>query len=273
MKGVAIFPSSRPDSNRFDMGSSMSSRETHAVFASFDLTADTIDPDTKLDPDTIYRICVLATHGNSSRVLLEVLQKEAGLFCSTVSEIKSLNEDYLSHGLDAVIFDGGACDLEEVPGAVMVCRELGIPLICGLEPQQITLYDVSWGASDFFISPPLPGEVTKRVSHLRLGEQSLSDPQVLYVGNMVIDFDRYEVSCGGDRVILTFKEYQLLSLLASSQGRVYTREELLSDIWGYDYFGGTRTVDVHIRRLRSKLVGGTAKYIETVWNVGYRFRL
>jgi DNA-binding response OmpR family regulator len=162
--------------------------------------------------------------------------------------------------------------LEEVPAAVVACRKLGAPLICGLSPQQITLYDVSWGANDFFISPPLPDEVTKRVSRLVVGESSLNDPQVLYVGNMVIDHDKYEVSCGGDRVILTFKEYQLLSLLASNQGRVYTREELLSDIWGYDYFGGTRTVDVHIRRLRSKLVHGTSKYIETVWNVGYRFR-
>jgi hypothetical protein len=272
VKGVVISSSSRPGSDRFAMGLSLASTEPHAGFVSSDLTADVICPDTKPDLDTIYRICVLATYRNPSKALLEVLQKEAGLFCSTVSEIKLLNKNYLGHGLDAVIFDGSACGLEEVPAAVTACRELGTPLICGLEPQQIILYDVSWGANDFFVSPPLLDEITKRVSHLRAGKHSLSDHQVLYVGNMVIDFDRYEVSCGGDRVILTFKEYQLLSLLALNQGKAYTREELLSDIWGYDYFGGTRTVDVHIRRLRSKLVHGTFKYIETVWNVGYRFR-
>ena len=76
----------------------------------------------------------------------------------------------------------------------------------------------------------------------------------------------------GNRVNLRFKEYELLLLLASNPGRVYDRASLLNQIWGYDYFGGTRTVDVHIRRLRSKIeVLPDTEYIETIWNVGYRF--
>ena len=71
---------------------------------------------------------------------------------------------------------------------------------------------------------------------------------------------------------LTFKQYQLLCLLASNPGRVFTREALLNQIWEYDYYGGTRTVDVHIRRLRSKIYDVEHRFIETVWNVGYRFR-
>ncbi|MEK7777480.1 MAG: winged helix-turn-helix domain-containing protein, partial [Chloroflexota bacterium] len=82
----------------------------------------------------------------------------------------------------------------------------------------------------------------------------------------------YEVSNRGSRVLLTFKEYQLLCTLASNPGRVFTREQLLNQIWEYDYFGGTRTVDVHVRRLRSKIEDTGLTYIETVWNVGYRFR-
>ena len=84
--------------------------------------------------------------------------------------------------------------------------------------------------------------------------------------------DRYEVSSRGKRVLLTFKEYQLLVLLVTNPGKVYTREELLMDVWAYDYFGGTRTVDVHIRRLRSKIEDADHSFIETVRNVGYRFR-
>ena len=75
----------------------------------------------------------------------------------------------------------------------------------------------------------------------------------------------------GRKVLLTYKEYQLLVLLASTPGRVYTRDNLLSQVWGYDYFGGTRTVDVHIRRLRSKIEDASHSFIETIWNVGYRF--
>ena len=97
--------------------------------------------------------------------------------------------------------------------------------------------------------------------------------QIIRVGDLVIDQDRYEVTVAGKKVILTFKEYQLLCLLAANPGRVYTRETLLSRVWQYDYFGGTRTVDVHIRRLRSKVEDASHLFIETVRNVGYRFRV
>ena len=88
----------------------------------------------------------------------------------------------------------------------------------------------------------------------------------------MIDQTRYEVTVSGHRVLLTFKEYELLRLLAQNPGRVFSREELLSRVWGYEYFGGTRTVDVHVRRLRSKVQDANHTFIETVWNVGYRFK-
>ena len=95
---------------------------------------------------------------------------------------------------------------------------------------------------------------------------------MIRAGSLVINPSTYEVSLRGKRVNLRFKEYELLRLLATNPGRVYSREALLSSIWGYDYFGGTRTVDVHIRRLRSKIEDAEHPYIETIWNVGYRFR-
>ena len=92
------------------------------------------------------------------------------------------------------------------------------------------------------------------------------------VGELVINPTTYEVSLRGRRLNLRFREYELLRLLAANPGRVYTRTALLRQIWGFDYFGGTRTVDVHIRRLRNKIEDADNSFIETIWNVGYRFK-
>ena len=103
-------------------------------------------------------------------------------------------------------------------------------------------------------------------------ETKLNTPGAIDVGGLFIDTNRYDVFVGGRPVLLTFKEYELLKLLALHPGRVFTRNVLLERIWGYQYFGGTRTVDVHVRRLRSKIDDATHSFIDTVWNVGYRFR-
>ena len=89
---------------------------------------------------------------------------------------------------------------------------------------------------------------------------------------MVINLESYQVSVGSNTISLTLKEFELLKFLAMHRGKVYTREFLLNQIWGYDYYGGMRTVDVHVRRLRSKLELGEEVYIETVRGVGYKFK-
>ena len=90
--------------------------------------------------------------------------------------------------------------------------------------------------------------------------------------DLVIDLARIEVSVAGRPIVLAFREYELLKFLASNPGRVFTRDVLLDRVWGYDYFGGDRTVDVHIRRLRSKIEDSGHVFIETVRNIGYRFK-
>jgi DNA-binding response OmpR family regulator len=92
------------------------------------------------------------------------------------------------------------------------------------------------------------------------------------IGDMVINVANYQVTVNGQPIELTYKEYELLKFLATHRGRVYSREVLLERVWGEEYFGGTRTVDVHIRRLRAKLPHPTTNMIETVRNVGYRFQ-
>ena len=102
--------------------------------------------------------------------------------------------------------------------------------------------------------------------------EDVDGEDVVRAGDLVINTANFEVSIGGRRVSLRYKEYELLLLMASNPGRVFSREALLNRIWGYDYLGGTRTVDVHIRRLRSKIDDAERTFIETVWQVGYRFR-
>lgn len=219
----------------------------------------------------MYQVYVLATHCDPAPSLLRTLEEEE-ISYTVASDIQALGVGSPNGGADAVVVDGSACDLPDLQRAAKQCRQLGLPLLCGVSAAQLESYDVSLGANDFFVSPPLVGEVTARIKQMAWKEQGISGDRLLRTGDMVIDLDRHEVSCRGRRVVLTFKEYQLLCLLASNPGRVYSREVLMSEIWGYDYFGGTRTVDVHIRRLRSKIGDTGPSYIETVWNVGYRFR-
>lgn len=99
----------------------------------------------------------------------------------------------------------------------------------------------------------------------------MSDGNVIHCGELEIDVSRYEVLVSGKKVDLTYTEYELLRFLAGHPGQVFSRDVLLNKVWGYDYFGGARTVDVHIRRLRAKIEQGSLRFIETLRNVGYRF--
>ncbi len=123
---------------------------------------------------------------------------------------------------------------------------------------------------DFLLDPFRKEELVLRIESL-LARRRGGGWYRLDVGEVVIDFDKYEVTRGGRRVDLTYKEHELLRFLASNPGKPFTREVLLDRVWGGDYIGGVRTVDVHVRRLRAKLGDLTGAVIETVRGVGYRF--
>jgi DNA-binding response OmpR family regulator len=124
---------------------------------------------------------------------------------------------------------------------------------------------------DDFIMPPLDvEELRARLSRVLWLRTGADESNVLRRGGLTIDLERYTVAVDGDIVDLTYKEYELLRFLATNAGKPYTREALLNRVWGYDYYGGSRTVDVHIRRIRAK-IERHEPYIETVRNVGYRF--
>jgi DNA-binding response OmpR family regulator len=130
-----------------------------------------------------------------------------------------------------------------------------------------------WGADDFVLHSAGPGEVDARL-RLAIGRSAQSvgqPPNEIRSGELVVNEATYSARLNGRALDLTFKEFELLKFLAQHPGRVFSRAQLLQEVWGYDYFGGTRTVDVHVRRLRAKLGTDNEELIGTVRNVGYRF--
>ena len=158
-----------------------------------------------------------------------------------------------------------------------VCRELRrrsmVPIIMvtarGEDFERIMGLDI--GADDYILKPFSAGEVMARVrAILRRVQPREAEQQNLYsVGNLVIDLDKYLVTIGGADVTLTKKEVELLWTLAKNSSKVFSRENLLDSIWGYDYFGDSRTVDLHVQRMRKK--AGLEEQIQTVYRVGYRY--
>jgi DNA-binding response OmpR family regulator len=135
-----------------------------------------------------------------------------------------------------------------------------------------------WGMDDVIVESAGPAEIDARI-RVAIGrlhaKQDKHDPEshIIRSGEVVVDDATYTAKLSGRTLDLTFKEFELLKYLAQHPGRVFTREQLLQEVWGYDYFGGTRTVDVHVRRLRAKLGPENESLIGTVRNVGYRFVL
>ncbi len=125
---------------------------------------------------------------------------------------------------------------------------------------------------DFCVVPAHPAELEARVRHLIASDPLHAPaPELIQYDTLVLNLETYQAAIDGQPLDLTYMEYELLKFLASSPGRVFTREVLLSRVWGYEYYGGARTVDVHIRRLRAKLGEVHAGLIQTVRSVGYKF--
>jgi two-component system alkaline phosphatase synthesis response regulator PhoP len=138
---------------------------------------------------------------------------------------------------------------------------------------QLSRLDFSIGFDDFLLYPTIADEVTARVRRAIWLKSGVESDNTLRAGDLMLDLANYKAFVHGRPVDLTYKEYELLRFLATNRDKVFTREALLNRVWGYDFYGGARTVDVHIRRLRSKIEDRTHTFIETVRNVGYRFHI
>ena len=148
-----------------------------------------------------------------------------------------------------------------------------VPLLAVLTEGGLAAVTADWGTDDVILNTAGPAEVEARL-RLAVGRQASAAPAApdeIRSGDLAIDEATYSARLRARALDLTFKEFELLKFLAQHPGRVFTRAHLLQEVWGYDYFGGTRTVDVHVRRLRAKLGAEHEALIGTVRNVGYRF--
>ena len=152
-----------------------------------------------------------------------------------------------------------------------LCQLLTGPMLV-LEEGGAAVVQADWGAADFVLAGATPAELSARLRLVRRVAQAPLpvDEDRIEVGDLVIDTTAYTARIRGSIIDLTYKEFELLKHLALNQGRVLTRQTLLQEVWGEDYIGGSRTVDVHIRRLRAKLGTEHDHLIGTVRNVGYR---
>jgi len=154
--------------------------------------------------------------------------------------------------------------ISKVPVIMLTAKSDTFDKVLGLE----------LGADDYMVKPFEPKEMLARVKAvIRRYSDANEDSNVLVLPNLVINMTDFNITYFGEKMELPPKEMELLYHLASNPNRVFTREQLLDKIWGYDYIGETRTVDVHIKRLREKLNRQTEWEIKTVWGVGYKFRL
>ena len=182
----------------------------------------------------------------------------------------ALHELGLHGSIDLVVIDG-VTDLAAAKSLAVALANahISMPIAMVIDEASLSVIDGSWGISDFLVPTASLAEIDARV-RLALTRSGRGATSGLSHSGVTVDESSYSASASGRALDLTFKEFELLRFLVANPGRVFTREQLLSDVWGYDYFGGTRTVDVHVRRLRAKL-GDRESVISTVRNVGYRF--
>ena len=176
---------------------------------------------------------------------------------------------------DVVIVDARR-DLVQAKSLCRLLRTTGldVPLLAIVTEGGLAALTSEWGLDEVLLQTAGPAEVEARL-RLAIGRTSAGEPDdvpgEIRSGELTIDEATYSARLRGRVLDLTFKEFELLKYLAQHPGRVFTRAQLLQEVWGYDYFGGTRTVDVHVRRLRAKLGPEYESLIGTVRNVGYRF--
>jgi DNA-binding response OmpR family regulator len=166
-------------------------------------------------------------------------------------------------------------DLVAARSLCRLLRTTGIatPMLAVLTEGGLPVVNAEWGVDDFLLASASPGEIDARLRLAIAPRAATADAaeEVIRGGDLMIDEVTYQARVKGRPLDLTFKEFELLKYLAQHPGRVFTRAQLLQEVWGYDYYGGTRTVDVHVRRLRAKLGPEHESLVGTVRNVGYKF--
>ncbi|HEX9897010.1 MAG TPA: response regulator transcription factor [Dehalococcoidales bacterium] len=215
----------------------------------------------------MFQILLMAKPGGEASKLTAALSRN-NFTCNMVGNADNALEQVNIHLPDLFLIEVGS-----IPESERLCRylreEKKLPVLAITSVE--TALNLDGTADDFVLSPLNTDEVIIRAKRLLNKKTKAASPEQITTGDLVIDTVKYEVYISDKPMSLTFREYELLKFLATNPGRVFTRDALLNGVWGEDFFGGDRTVDVHIRRLRGKIEDQTHTYIETVRNIGYRF--
>jgi len=200
---------------------------------------------------------------------LSPVLERAGFSAPALAPERLANED-IGARPDVVLLD-----LRDIPPAALSILatsygEQEVVLLALVAEEHLERVTLDASLDDFLVLPASPAEVTRRIERALWRRHGIDSENFVRCGSLTIDLSNYRVTVDNEPLVMTFKEYELLRFLAMNAGRVFTREQLLNRVWGYDYFGGARTVDVHIRRIRSKVEIHGHAFIETVRNVGYR---
>jgi two-component system, OmpR family, alkaline phosphatase synthesis response regulator PhoP len=230
--------------------------------------------------NTSHKLGSLLYFASMQRVLLVYQTEGASVLARDLEEldveVESVRQDEVDDalgdtGLDALVVEASA-NLDETKRLLeSPTRPQRAPLLLLVRADQLPAIDATWPADDFAILPLAADELRLRLRRAIYRRTGADSANVLRSEDLVVDLANYKVFVTDQPVSLTFKEFELLRFLMTNRGKVFTREALLNRVWGYEYFGGARTVDVHIRRLRAKIETGATVFIETVRNVGYRF--
>ncbi len=221
------------------------------------------------DKPALFRVLIIADRNRQIEELCSQLARK-GFVCSVACNGKDVIEQAIEQVPDIVLLETNIISSKNRELSERIKQEKPLPVVGLLSRDALNGFDIDPNLDDFVMEPYHADELEVRIK--RLLRKARGGGETIAVSDLVIDLAKCEVSVDGRVVLLTFKEYELLKFLASNKGRVFTRETLLDKVWGYDYFGGDRTVDVHIRRLRSKIEDSKHSFIETVRSIGYRFR-
>ena len=221
----------------------------------------------------MYRVLLITDDATNKKPLKSGLL-ERGFSVTLLASADIFKEEFVPPKADVVVADLERCATEYAKLCHALKRERALkelPFVLLVTEEQLGRLDFGWKIDDYLTLPVSPARLSQRLHFLMWKLQRVELKNGFSRGGLLIDFERYEVHVSGEPVDLTYKEFELLKFLVSHPGKAFTREVLLDKVWGYDYYGGTRTVDVHIRRLRSKIEAGGETYIDTVRNVGYKF--
>jgi DNA-binding response OmpR family regulator len=213
---------------------------------------------------------LVAVHPQPSVALTEALLAN-GFRPVPVLDLAAAVEGEPGDGWAALVVELGDAPAAALALARRARADLGAPALVVASRAQTTLLSDREEFEDFVLTPLDPDEVGLRLRRLISAAPGSAPDEIVQFKDLILNMATYQARLGGHPIDLTYMEYELLRFFATHPGRAWNREQLLQRVWGYDYFGGARTVDVHVRRLRAKLGEERASWITTVRSVGYRF--